>query len=98
MRSRSLPVPLQGCDADAEVIYQVPSQLAIGLKEDLLILLWFPSSNLFQNPDLELIRDIHFSRWTGQSVRLFSKVHSIKFGSVALDTSSLTSTALIRLC
>src|SRR5258708_6696331 len=88
----------KACDADAEVTYQVPSQLARGLKDDRLDVALVSIFDLFQNPDLELIPAISISAdGPVKSVRLFSNVPFDQIRSVALDTSSLTSTALIRI-
>src|SRR5262249_47019725 len=88
----------KSCDADAEVSYQVPSQLAVGLKNGLLDVALVSIFDLFMKRDLRLIPGISISAdGPVKSVRLFSKVPFDQIRSVALDTSSLTSTALIRI-
>ena len=86
------------CDSGAEIIYEVPSLLARRLREGALDVGLVSSFELFQNPELELLPGISISAdGPVKSVRLFSKVPFDRIQSVALDTSSLTSTALIRI-
>ncbi|HZP84820.1 MAG TPA: menaquinone biosynthesis protein [Chthonomonadaceae bacterium] len=86
------------CDADVELTYAVPSQLARMLREDALDVANVSIFEGLQNPDLVLIPDISISAYGAvKSVRLFSKVPMERIRSVALDTSSLTSTALTRI-
>lgn len=85
-------------DADAEIIYAVPSELAQMLRRGELDVANVSIFETFQNPELALIPDISISA-TGpvKSVRLFSKVPFDRIETVALDTSSLTSAALTRI-
>ncbi len=86
------------CDADVEVTYAVPSQLARMLREDALDVANVSIFEGLQNPGLALIPHISISAFGAvKSVRLFSKVPLERIRSVALDTSSLTSTALTRI-
>src|SRR5258706_9623825 len=86
------------CDADAEVIYRVPSQLAIGLEDGSLDFALVSIFELFQNPFLKLIPGVSISAdGPVKSVRLFSHVPFEQVRTVAMDTSSLTSTAIIRI-
>jgi chorismate dehydratase len=86
------------CDAEVELTYAVPSQLARMLREDALDVANVSIFEGLQNPDLVLIPDISISACGAvKSVRLFSKVPMERIRSVALDTSSLTSTALTRI-
>ena len=88
----------KSCDADAEVIYQVPSKLAIGLEDGSLDVALVSIFDLFQNRDLVIVSGLSISAdGPVKSVRLFSKVPPEEISSVALDTSSLTSTALIQI-
>lgn len=86
------------CDAEAEVIYAVPSELAQMLRRKEIDVANVSIFEGFQNPDLVLIPDISISAIGAvKSVRLFSKVPFEEIQSVALDTSSLTSAALTRI-
>ncbi len=86
------------CDADVEITYAVPSQLAHMLREDALDVANVSIFEGLQNPNLQLIPDISISAYGPvKSVRLFSKVPLEHIRSVALDTSSLTSTALTKI-
>jgi chorismate dehydratase len=88
----------KACDADAEVTYLVPSELAIGLKDGSLDVALVSIFEIFQRPNLALIPGISISAdGHVRSVRLFSTVPFDRIRTVALDTSSLTSTALIRI-
>lgn len=86
------------CDADVELTYAVPSQLAKMLREDALDVANVSIFEGLQNPGLVVVPNISISA-TGavKSVRLFSKVPLERIQSVALDTSSLTSTALTKI-
>jgi chorismate dehydratase len=86
------------CDADVEIVYAVPSQLARMLREDALDAANVSIFEALQNPGLILIPDISISAYSAvKSVRLFSKTPIGQIRSVALDTSSLTSTALTQI-
>lgn len=86
------------CDADLEITYAVPSELARMLRQDALDVANVSSFEALRVPGLALVPNISISA-TGpvKSVRLFSKVPMDTIRSVALDTSSLTSTALTRI-
>jgi len=86
----------RACDADVELVYAVPSELARQLREDRLDVALVSTFELFQNPNLRIVPDISISaNGPVKSVRLFSCVPFEKIESVAMDTSSLTSVALI---
>jgi chorismate dehydratase len=86
------------CQEDIEITYAVPSQLAQMLREDRLDVANVSIFEGLQNPTLVLVPEISISAYGPvKSVRLFSKVPIPSIKSVALDTSSLTSTALIRI-
>jgi chorismate dehydratase len=85
------------CDVEAEVIYAVPSQLARQLDANELDVALVSTFELFRNPSLRVIPGISISAdGPVKSVRLFSCVPFERIRSVALDTSSLTSVALIK--
>ncbi len=86
------------CDADVEITYAVPSELAKMLQRGELDAANVSLFEAIRNPDLRIIPGISISA-TGEvkSVRLFSKVIVTQVTSVALDTSSLTSNALLRI-
>lgn len=86
------------CPAAVEVVYAVPSQLAVMLREGDLDVANVSIFEGFQNPDLTLIPDISISAYGAvKSVRLFAKTPLASIRSVALDRSSLTSAALTRI-
>jgi chorismate dehydratase len=85
------------CDVEAEIIYAVPSELARQLETDALDVALVSTFELFKNPALSVIPDLSISAdGPVKSVRLFSCVPLGRIRSVALDTSSLTSVALIK--
>ena len=86
------------CDFDAVISYEPPSLLARRLREGALDVGLVSTFELFQNRDLRMLPAISISAdGPVKSVRLFSKVPFGQIKTVALDTSSLTSTALIRI-
>lgn len=86
------------CDADAEVVYAVPSELARQLRQNRLDVALVSTFELFRNPSLRIVPDISIAAdGPVRSVRLFSCVPFPRIESVALDTSSLTSVALVRI-
>lgn len=86
------------CTQNVEVVYEVPSMLARGLREGRLDVAMVSTFELFCNRDLALVPDVSVSAdGPVKSVRLFSQVPFEHIKSVALDTSSLTSTALTRI-
>ena len=86
------------CNEDVEVIYAVPSLLAQMLRDDRLDVANVSIFEGLQNPALRLVPDISISaNGAVKSVRLFTKVPLPQIRSVALDTGSLTSSALIRI-
>ena len=86
------------CDADVEVTYAVPSQLAQMLRRNELDVANVSIFEAFQNPDLTLVPGISISAYGAvKSVRLFSQVPLTDLRTVALDTSSLTSAALTKI-
>ena len=86
------------CDADVELIYAVPSELAQMLRRDELDVANVSIFESFRNPDLTLVPGISISAYGAvKSVRLFSQVPLPELRTVALDTSSLTSVALTKI-
>lgn len=86
------------CESPVEVVYAVPSRLAEMLREGSVDVANVSIFETFQNPDLILIPDLSISACGAvKSVRLFSKKPLHEIESVALDTSSLTSNALLRI-
>lgn len=86
------------CNADVELIYAVPSQLATMLREDRLDVANVSIFEGLQNPSLIIVPEISISAYGAvKSVRLFSTVPLDAIKSVALDTSSLTSAALTKI-
>ncbi len=86
------------CDSPVEITYAVPSRLAEMLREGSLDVANVSIFETLQNPDLVLIPNISISACGAvKSVRLFSKKPLEEIQSVALDTSSLTSNALLRI-
>jgi|SRR5579871_1393781 len=86
------------CDVDVEITYAVPSELAHMLREDRLDVANVSIFEGLQNPQLVIVPGISISAYGAvKSVRLFSKIPLDQIRSVALDTSSLTSSALTRI-
>ncbi len=86
------------CSLDLSINYQVPSQLAINLREGNLDVAMVSIFESFQNPNIAIVPDISVSAdGPVKSVRLFSKKPYKDIRTVALDTSSLTSAALTRI-
>jgi chorismate dehydratase len=86
------------CDADVELTYAVPSELARMLRDGRLDVANVSIFEGLQNPKLVIIPGISISAYGAvKSVRLFSKAPLHQIRSVALDTSSLTSSALTRI-
>ena len=85
-------------EGDAEIRYAVPSHLAAMLRTGEIDVANCSIFEGLQQPGLVLIPNISISaKGAVKSVRLFSKVPLEEIRSVALDTSSLTSTALTRI-
>lgn len=86
------------CDVDAEIVYRVPSQLAMDLENGDLDAALVSIFEWFRRPELVLIPGVSISAdGPVLSVRLFSSVPVEKIERVALDTSSLTSVAMTRI-
>ncbi len=86
------------CDTDAAVTYAVPSRLAQMLRDDALDVANVSIFEALQNPGLVIVPDISISAYGAvKSVRLFSRVPLPEIQTVALDTSSLTSNALLQI-
>ena len=86
------------CDVASEVVYAVPSELADLVRKDQVDVALVSSFELFRNRDLVVVPGASISAdGPVKSVRLFSRVPFGEIRSVALDTSSLTSVALIRI-
>lgn len=86
-----------GKGSGVEVVYEVPSRLARMVRKGELACALVSSIELFRHPDWSAVPHIAIAS-TGSvlSVRLFSKVPFERVRSVALDTSSLTSSALVQ--
>jgi chorismate dehydratase len=83
---------------NSEVIFEVPSQLALRLRRHELDVALVSIFESFLNPALRIVPDISISAdGYVKSVRLFSRVPFSMIRSVALDTSSLTSCALTKI-
>ncbi|MGQ9489086.1 MAG: menaquinone biosynthetic enzyme MqnA/MqnD family protein [Armatimonadota bacterium] len=86
-----------GRESGVEVVYHVPSQLARMVKKGDLACALVSSIELFRHSDWSAVPHVAIAS-TGRvlSVRLFAKVPFDRVRSVALDTSSLTSSALVQ--
>ena len=83
---------------DVEIVYAVPSRLAAMLRAGDIDVANCSIFEGFQQPGLALIPNISISAdGAVKSVRLFSKAPLSEIRSVALDTSSLTSSTLTRI-
>ncbi len=86
------------CDVDINITYAVPSQLAVLLQRGELDVANVSLFEAIRNPSLRIVPGISISAMGAvKSVRLFSKVPIDRIKTVALDTSSLTSNALLRI-
>ena len=85
-------------EGDVEIEYAVPSRLAAMLRSGEIDVANCSIFEGLQQPGLVLVPNISISaNGAVKSVRLFSKVPLEKIRTVALDTSSLTSSALTRI-
>lgn len=83
---------------EAAITYAVPSRLAQMLRADELDVANVSIFEALQNPELVIVPDISISAYGAvKSVRLFSRVPLDSIRTVALDTSSLTSNALLKI-
>jgi chorismate dehydratase len=87
----------EGERSGVEVVYDVPSRLARMVEAGEVGCAMVSSVELFRHADWKAVPGIAIAS-TGKvlSVRLFSKVPVDRIRSLALDTSSLTSSALVR--
>ena len=86
------------CDSDVELIFAVPSELARMLREGELDVANCSIFESLQHPETTLLPDISISAYGAvKSVRLFSNSPLSDIRTVALDTSSLTSSALVKI-
>ena len=87
----------EGERSGVEVVYDVPSRLARMVEAGEVACAMVSSVELFRHTDWKAVPRIAIAS-TGKvlSVRLFAKLPVDRVRSVALDTSSLTSSALVR--
>jgi chorismate dehydratase len=87
----------EGKGSGVEVLYDVPSRLARMVEAGEVACAMVSSVELFRHADWKAVPGIAIAS-TGKvlSVRLFSKVPVDRIRSLALDTSSLTSSALVQ--
>ena len=87
----------EGERSGVEVVYDVPSRLARMVEAGEVACAMASSVELFRHADWKAVQGIAIaSTGTVLSVRLFSKVPVDRIRSLALDTSSLTSSALVQ--
>lgn len=87
----------EGAEA-ARVIYDVPSKLATMLERKEIVAGMLSSFEAFRRPEARIVPGIAIAdQGRVVSVRLFSKVPFEQIRSLALDQSSLTSNALVRI-
>jgi chorismate dehydratase len=87
-----------GRDSGIEVLYAVPSELARMLAAGEIAAALVSSFEYFRTPGYEIVPDVSISGQDEiESVRAFSRLPWRKTESVALDTSSLTSAALLKI-
>lgn len=88
----------EDCDADVEMVYEVPSKLAHLLRAREIDVANVSVFEALQNPEMVILPRISISAYGPvKSVRLFSKRPLSELRTVALDSSSLTSAALTRI-
>ena len=86
------------CDADVELIYAVPSQLAVMLREGEIDVCNCSIFESMRSPGLCVVPGVSISSdGPVKSVRLFCSKPVDELKTVALDTSSLTSSALTHI-
>ncbi|GIV16801.1 MAG: hypothetical protein KatS3mg022_2236 [Armatimonadota bacterium] len=87
----------EGEDRGIEVVYDVPSRLAQMVETGKVACAMVSSIEFFRRPHWQAVPHIAIAS-TGRvlSVRLFSRVPLDRVRSVALDTGSLTSSALVQ--
>ena len=87
-----------GKDSGIEVIYAVPSELARLLAAGEIAAALVSSFEYFRTPGYMIVPGVSISgQDTIESVRAFAKVPWRRIESLALDTSSLTSVALLKI-
>lgn len=88
----------EGRASDIEVVYAVPSQLAHMLAEGEIAAALVSSFEYFRTPGYAIVPGVSISGQDDiESVRAFSRLPWHQTQSVALDTSSLTSAALLKI-
>lgn len=82
---------------DVVLIQEVPSRLAILLKEGIIAAGLVSTAACFMNPRLQIVPDISIScNGPAQSVKLLYNGELSDIRKVALDTSSITSVTLVK--
>ncbi|MDQ2799959.1 MAG: menaquinone biosynthesis protein [Armatimonadota bacterium] len=88
----------EGLASGIEVVYAVPSHLARMLADGEIAAALVSSFEYFRTPGYAIAPDVSISGQDDiESVRAFSRLPWRKIESVALDTSSLTSAALLKI-
>ena len=88
----------EGRASKIEVVYAVPSELARMLAADEIAAALVSSFEYFRTPSYTIVPNVSISgQDTIESVRAFAKVPWRSIASLALDTSSLTSAALLKI-
>ncbi len=98
LNSKPLIEDLQGLCPDADLVLDVPSQLADDLATGDLDVALIPSVEAFLNPDYEVVSDACVAtHGPVLSVKLYSRVHPGEIKTLALDEGSRTSAALSQI-
>jgi len=98
LNAKPLIYTLPRIDTEIQLSIDIPSRLADQLKSEELDVALIPSIEYFRNPGYRIIPDISISsHGEVKSVKLFSRKPIEKIRRVALDTSSRTSKALLKI-
>lgn len=88
----------EGCASGIDVVYAVPSRLATMLAAGEIAAALVSSFEYFRTPGYSIIPGVSISGQDKiESVRAFSRLPWSRIESLALDTSSLTSSALLKI-
>ena len=92
---------VQGLDdfaPNSEIIYDLPSRLALQLHREELDVALIPSVELLRNSEYTIVSDACIAcRGPVMSVKLYCRVHPSQITSLALDEGSRTSAVLVQI-
>jgi chorismate dehydratase len=98
LNTKPLIYQLDQLAPQAEVILDLPSRLADGLRDGRFEVALIPSIEYFADPSYSIVSDACIAcRGPVLSVKLFSRVPAARIRTLALDEGSRTSVALVRI-